>query len=236
MELSYGKSLEAWEGFKGKVEHLIRDFDCKSICEIGGGANPLLDSGVVKASGIDYVVLDISADELAKAPADCRKIEADVCAEDFVGEGNVDFAFSKMLAEHVRDGKTFHSNVGKILRPGGIAFHFFPTLYAAPFIANKLLPETLADSILDLVAPRNRYRQGKFKAYYSWCRGPTPPQLRRLQSVGFEILEYKGFFGHEYYYQKIPPVSAMSRALTDVLIKHPNPYLTSFAYVVLRKK
>ena len=47
-----------------------------------------------------------------------------------------------MLAEHVPDGYRFHSNLFELLKPGGVAFHFMPTLYSPPFVINRLLPET----------------------------------------------------------------------------------------------
>jgi len=75
---------------------------------------------------------------------------------------------------------------------------------------------------------------GKFPAYYSWCYGPTAPMLAMLEEIGYEIIEYKGIFGI-IYYKRIPVIRDLHQAYTNYLAKYPNPYLTSFAQVILRK-
>jgi hypothetical protein len=47
-------------------------------------------------------------------------------------------------------------------------------------------------------------------------------------------VQYWGFFGN-IYYTRIPILRNLHRAYTKYLVKHPSPYLTSFAQVVLRK-
>ena len=116
----------------------------------------------------------------------------------------------------------------------GVAVHYFPTLYTLPFVLNKLIPEGLSSFLLDIFLPRDRYQLGKFPAYYSWCYGPTPPMLAMLADIGYEILEYRGYFG-SIYYSRIPLVRDFHKIYSRNLYRHPNPYLTSFAQVILRK-
>jgi SAM-dependent methyltransferase len=233
-KVSFGKFQEAWQGFFWAVRGLIEANNLKRVCDVGGGANPVLPSDYLDAKGIDYTILDISADELAKAPPGYRRVQADICARDLADLGGFDLIFTKMLAEHVVDGQVFHQNVLRLLSRGGIAFHFFPTLYAPPFVANRLLPERLTHTLLDIFSPRDKVKQGKFPAYYSWCRGPTSSQIERLEALGYEILEYRGFYGHSYY-KKLPPLHAACNAATEFLLKHPLPQLTTFAYLTMRK-
>ena len=98
---------------------------------------------------------------------------------------------------------------------------------------NVLLPERLAYRILILVQSRREKggKKGKFPAYYRWCRCPLSGQFRRLESVGFRVVRYLGFFGHSGYYQKVPWL----KALSGWLQRHPVPWLISFAYVVVEK-
>lgn len=206
----------------------------RRICDIGGGRNPLLPLQTVNNLGMEYTLLDISADELSKAPEGYRKCVEDISAPTISVEGQFDFVFSKMLAEHVSDGERFHRNVFQMLAPGGVAFHYFPTLFTLPFFFNKIFPETLASALLNAVRPRDRNRQGKFPARYSWCYGPTPSQLERLENIGYEIQEYTGLYGHGYY-QHIPVLRNIHAMWMDRLVRHPNPYFTSFAFVLLRK-
>ena len=64
--------------------------------------------------------------------------------------------------------------------------------------------------------------------------GPTRRAIKRFESVGFEVKEFYGTFGHQYYYQ-IPPLNASEFAKARFLLRHPVPALTSYAVVVLRK-
>ena len=66
MKISFGKSEEAWLGFEDYLIRNIRKYEVKSICEIGGGANPVLNQIIIKKFNLDYSILDISQEELEK--------------------------------------------------------------------------------------------------------------------------------------------------------------------------
>jgi hypothetical protein len=116
-----------------------------------------------------------------------------------------------------------------MLRPGGTAVHLFPTLYTPPFLLNRLLTTDVSRGVLFRAFPS---RHVKFPAYYSWCRGPSVKQLRRLQAIGFSVEQYMGFFGHGFY-ARVKPLHLAQQALTSALLEHPVPSMTSFALVVL---
>ena len=233
--ITYARSNEGWGGYTDFLKKLIEVNSIKNVCEVGGGANPTLPLDWLDARGLRYTLLDVSKDELDKASSGYRKIVEDVCSRDLKLSEEFDFVFSRMLAEHVTDGELFHKNILHMLSPGGLAFHFFPTLYALPFLANRLFPERLSSFLLDLLAPRDRYQHAKFPAYYSWCRGPTKIQIGRFNELGYQVETYIGFFGHEGYYQKIPLLRDLSVSISNGLLRHPMPGITSYAYVILRK-
>lgn len=237
MEIRYGRTDWAWSNTFQYIGHQIVSTKAKRILEIGGGANPTFSLDYVALHGLEYTVLDISASELEKAPSGYLKVCADITASELHVGGEYDLIFSRMLAEHVKDGETFHRNVFSLLAPNGIAFHFFPTLFALPFVVNRLLPETLAERVLHALQS-GREKSGyhaKFPAFYSWCRGPMPGQLRRFERLGYQIVEYIGFFGHEGYYERLPFIAKLHRHLSAWLVKHPIPALCSFSYVLLRR-
>jgi SAM-dependent methyltransferase len=233
--VSYGRADNAWAEYGPLIRALIQENSVVSICDIGGGAHPSLPADYVSRNRLEYSVLDSSPEELEKAGPHYRKIVADICAPDLALSGSFDLVCSKMLAEHVKDSRTFHRNVHHMLRPGGIALHFFPTLYAAPFIANRLLPERLTQALQQRFAPRDAVLGKKFPAYYAWCRGPTLRQIRRFEKLGYSVLSYRGFFGHDYY-AKLPPIHEVHDRLTRFLLRHPVPSMTSYAFLVLRKE
>jgi SAM-dependent methyltransferase len=231
-KIIYSDSGEAWKKYRDWISQLAgRDL---RLCEIGGGANPLLGLEEMREKGLQYNLLDISEEELQKAPEGYRKIVMDASSPDFsVGE-KFDLVFSKMLLEHIRDAKQFHQNVLKILADGGLAVHFFPTLYSLPFVANLLLPETLALLFYNFFGRRDSYQHAKFPAYYRWCRGPLTAQIEKFQNLGYEVVEYRGFFGH-FYFDRVQLLKKLERKAASYLLKHPSPLLTSYAFVVLRK-
>ena len=237
MKRDFDTVQHAWERFYACLEKLASQPSTRRICELGAGANPALSLSFIERNNLEYTILDISTEELAKAPSEYVKVRADITSPDLPVSTEYDLVFSKMLAEHVRDPRIFHKNVRRLLSADGIAYHFFPTLYAPPFVLNRLLPEPLSEFIL-LVAQPGRQREGKyakFPTYYGWCRGPSPSQIRRLESSGYTVEEYVGFFGHEYY-RKIKPLHKAQRRISSALVRYPLPWLTSYAYVVMRRK
>jgi SAM-dependent methyltransferase len=235
MLVRYASHEKAW-GFVDFVENLIRRVGARTVCEVGGGANPALGLDFLRTEGIDYTVLDISEEELAKAPSGYRKLQGDAASSDFVPPTRYELVLSRMVAEHVRQPEQFHRNVNRMLVDGGRATHFFPTLYALPFTFNRLAPEAVSEPLLRLVQTGREESgsHGKFPAYYRWCRGPTRRQLERFWGLGFDVEEYVGFFGHGYF-TKVPWLQAVEDRLAAALVRHPAPLLTSYAYVVLRK-
>lgn len=165
------------------------------------------------------------------APDGFVRRRADICDPSVVGGEQYDFVFSIMLAEHVPDGRRMHENVFGLLRPGGLAFHFFPTLYTPVFVLNRLLPEALARPLLDRFYPRG---WAKFPARYSWCRGPTARMVARLRRIGFQIEEFRPFYGTGYL-EKVPLIGPIDRRFTSWAATRRVPHLTSYVFLTLRR-
>ncbi len=235
--ISYA-DVEQFPGW-GAARAFLRDIAGRerpgSVLEVGSGANPTLEPRDLSDLGVDdYTTNDVSADELAKAPHGYETLQADLAEPDWRADRVYDLIFSRMVNEHIKDGRAYYANLFRTLRPGGLTVHCFSTLWAFPFVANRLLPEGLSSKTLDLVAPRNRDQHEKFRTYYSWSRGPTRRSIERFESLGFVVEEYVGYFGHGYY-RRLGPLDSLERAKTRVLVQHPVPLLTSYAVVKLRR-
>ncbi len=232
----YAEFPEAWRQFQDFLRSRIESAEARDVCEVGGGANPAVSLEDIAKHGLRYTILDVSAEELAKAPDAYRKLEADVSSPDFRSEERFDTVFSRTVLEHVTDPQTFHRNVLGILQHGGVAFHFFPTLYAPPFVVNRVLPHRLVEAALLRLQPHRERGgvHGKFPALYAWCRGPTGRQIARFERLGYAVDEYVGFFGHDYY-RSVPPLQRLADRIASLLRRHPVPQLTSYAFVVLRR-
>lgn len=235
--VSWGLGRSAARDFVPFLEELIESTHARRVCDIGGGAKPVVTLDAVERLGLTYTVLDISPDELSKAPSGYNKIRSDACQPSLdIGE-RFELVLSRMLLEHLADPVTFHENVRRMLVPGGRAVHFFPTLWEPTFVVNRLLPERLGERILLRLRP-DRTRDGqaaKFRAYYRWCRGPTARQFNRFKDAGYIVEQYCGFFGAETYLKRIPSLQRTEARVAEAMLRRPKPSLTSYAYVVLRR-
>lgn len=240
MKIEYYPTTKAYPMYLEKLKGLARKPDVIKVCDIGGGANPLFSKEQVEEYGLDYTVLDISAEELAKAPEKYNKIQADITDSNFSLDGEYDLVISKFLAEHISDAASFHQNIFSLLKDGGYSFHYFPTLYNLPFIANRLLPENLSYPILLFFQPHRvkEGKRGKFPASYNWCFGPTKKNIERFTSLGYSIEEYIGFFGHRFYQKSkiLKPLDLLEQLKMQLLLRYPVPLMTQFAQVMLRKE
>lgn len=231
-----GPNADSRLDFLGTIAEVIREHGARRICDIGGGANPTLPIEQVRALGLDYTLLDISQKELDHAHDGYRKVCADITSPDLALDGGYDLAVSAQLAEHVRDGEAFHRNVFRLLGPGGRAVHYFPTLFAPPLLANRLLPEPLLDAVNRSLwkAGSHPGRYAKFPAWYSWCLGPSVFQFGRFASLGYEVEHYTGYFGHSYY-DRVPPLARAHRRWSNRLAARGVWPLTAGALVRLRR-
>ncbi len=235
--IKYEVYQDRWVAYQRSiVKKIAASPDIKTVCEIGGGANPFLDLDFIQSHGLEYSLLDISGDELSKAPDEYHKIQANIADPNLNLTGEYDFVFSHFLAEHVEDGHVFHRNVLNLLGENGRAYHVFPTLYSFPFLVNYFLPEKLSSSMILFFFPgrHKEGRYGKFPAFYSWCKGPIKSQIKKFENLGYAVEEYVGYYGHSYY-EKLPILHKFIKFIANFMKNNPNPFLTTYSYVVLRK-
>jgi SAM-dependent methyltransferase len=221
-----------WDQFKNVCAELIRNGNHKDICEIGAGRDPLFTLEEIEELGVNYTVVDVSAEELELLPEGFHALVADLCEPAGIGLGEqFDFMLSRTAAEHMPDGAMMHKNVLSLLRPGGEVIHLFPTLYHPIFAVNRILPGWVSDVLLNRYDPRAK---PKFKAYYSMCRGPSRRILRRLTEIGYIVAEHRPFYGHDYF-KKVGVLRRLDDRVSAWAARRRNPYLTTYAWLRLRK-
>jgi SAM-dependent methyltransferase len=212
----------------------------RSIADLGGGANPMLDEDFVLRNGLRYQVLDISETELRKGPAYCDKTCVDICAspdlfDQSVTANSIDLAFSHMFLEHIREPDVAHRNIHRALRPGGVAVHFYPSPNNIPLFINKILPGDLSTGLVRIFQPQRdlKGRLGKFPAYYKLC-GKSSDFLRsHFRTLGFDVVCHTGFVGHGYYL-RFPIIHKIGKALRAPVIAA-GIRATSFELLILQK-
>lgn len=220
----------AWKNYKSVVLSLQREFDCRSLMEVGGGRSPLIDEQEHKSLGTRYTVNDISAAELRLAPEWPLKACFDICSPPSNAASSFDLIFSKMVFEHIPNARAAYQAVYRLLVPDGICLSFFPTLYCLPFLMNCLSPERLA---LKLQRAFDSRGNPKFPAFYSWCRSTVSLQ-RHLEAIGFRRVIISAFYGHNYY-RSIPVVRGVERRWTEFSRREDLRLFSSFAYAFMQK-
>jgi hypothetical protein len=230
----HGKSwLDAMHGYDDTLRSIIARYPDADILELGGGRWPSFRLADLPDNLRSYTVNDISEEELSQVPHEYSKACFDVSGNASGFEGLYDVVFSRFLAEHVRDGRTMHHNIHKVLKSGGTAFHLIPTLYALPFVINRLLPERVGQKVLNAFSPR-REISPKFPAYYSQCFGDTPAMRRMFDEIGYEQLEIRNFYGH-FYYEAIPVLRNLESWFSSLASRNQWSWCSSYAYLIARK-
>lgn len=229
-----------WEKVGNFIQKIIITNNSKSIGDVGGGRLPRIGLDFLRQHGLGYYLFDISAAELAQADNQYIKIEMNVCCNesDFSkarAPENLDLIFSHMLLEHLPDPLQAHRNFFKMLRPGGLSVHLFPSNQNLPLFVNRLIPEKISYAILKKLQPHRNTsgEEGKFEAYYHLCGAPSQKLRTAYESVGFEVLQHTSYVGHEYY-RRIKPLAAIEKKLRPLLVKMKAPMISA-NLLILRK-
>ncbi|BDV33059.1 class I SAM-dependent methyltransferase [Methylocystis iwaonis] len=229
----------AWENYKRTIIEIARQKGLKRHLEIGGGRDPLFLPDEIVTLGFDVTLNDISARELSLAPAGYSTVVCDIAGKDakaILGPERYDIAYSRMVMEHVPDVASMWENIAYTLAPGGVAFSFFPTLYAPPYVLNRLIPEKISRWMLETVFP-DRKDDGdnpKFPAYYDHCFSDESKILPILKRAGFSEVVVLPFWGYSYFW-KFPGIKQLDAAFTNIARKRQWRAFSSFAYVIATK-
>src|ERR1700740_2708581 len=87
----YGNEIKPPFRFADAFKRFLEVEDIRSVCDVGGGANPMASLELANRTGVErYVLLDISDEELAKAPAGYEKVAADITNDGVAGLGTFD--------------------------------------------------------------------------------------------------------------------------------------------------
>jgi len=225
-------SEKSWYDHPIIIKKYLDEHQPKTILEIGAGPNPCIDQQLIKQYNIDYHLNDYARSELEKGNNNYQKIPGDFLEIDLPQK--YDFIVSRMVLEHVNTPKDFHKKIYDHLNPGGIAIHFFATLYSIPAILNLILPEFVSDKLVKWGQNRDEEFHGKFPASYAWCRGPIRGYHEKFEKIGFTILEQKGYVGHGYLSTK-KNLHRIEKIFSKILLKINAPLLCSNTILVVQK-
>ena len=234
----------AWDNYRGAVLALAqarratrrRSGELVRMLEIGGGRGPLLRPAEATAAGIAVTVNDIDQRELSLGPPEFEKAEFDIADQAPPPLcGQFDLVISRMVMEHVRDGRRAWANMAALLAPGGVALAFHPTLYAPPFVVNLVLPEALTARVLRFFFPtRHDGDYPKFPARYQLCVSNSHKLEPILQSCGFSEVLIAPIWGHGYF-RHIPLLRELDAGLQRLAEARDWRWLSTYAFTLARR-
>ncbi len=229
----------AWANYESTILALSDRFGLTRLCEIGGGRDPAFQPGNPALEGLSLTVNDIDQLELDFAPSGLGKARFDIAgdmSEPDARPGSYDLMFSRMVFEHVDGVERAWRNIHTLLKPGGVALAFFPTLYAPVFTLNRVIPESLSRRIVHAMFPNRRDGGGdpKFPALYDCCRSSEQALKPILTQAGFSETHIQPFWGHGYF-NRMPGIKQLDHAFNVAAARLDWRLMTTYAFVVVRR-
>ncbi|RWB06310.1 methyltransferase domain-containing protein [Mesorhizobium sp.] len=161
------------------------------LYDVGGGSRPFVSISTKRRLSLTIVGLDISADELSRAPQGAydRTIAADLCT--YTGSGDADVAVCQATLEHVPDTAGAIRGLASTVRPGGCVVIFAPCRNALFARLNLILPEGVKRRLLFALFPAKAEGHDGFKAYYDRC---TPREIEALAAANNLVVEERQLY------------------------------------------
>jgi 2-polyprenyl-6-hydroxyphenyl methylase/3-demethylubiquinone-9 3-methyltransferase len=166
------------------------------IYDVGGGKSPYLDPEKKKQFNARVIGLDVSLEDLNRAPA--GSYDEVICADimTYRGKRDADIVLCQALLEHVKDVEKAFRSLSGILKPGGLAILFSPNRHSLYARLNRVLPQSIKKLLLHAIFPAASRNQG-FPAYYNKC---TPAEFRKLsEQYNLSIVEERYYYISSYF-------------------------------------
>lgn len=187
----------------GDFPNLVREYLRPSIrvYDIGGGKQPFLSADEKHRLGCCVTGIDISGEELSRAPAGTydRAVTADIAS--YRGSSDADLVICRAVLEHVGNVEDAFRSIASVLKPGGVLVLFAPCRNAAFARLNLILPESLKRRILFSLFPAKSHDQG-FPAHYDRC---TPSEIAAISRAnGLRVQEVRRYYASSYFSALVP--------------------------------
>lgn len=229
----------AWDHYEDVVLALARHYGLQDMCEIGGGRDPGFLPDDPKTRGLSLTVNDIDQGELDHAPAGIPKACFDIAGdlrEPAARPGSYDMMFSRMVFEHITDVERAWTNIHTLLKPGGVALAFNPTLWAPVFTLNHMIPASWSRRIVQVLFPNRADGGGDpvFPAHYDWCFSSQAKIAPMLKRAGFRDIHIQPFWGHGYF-DRMPGLKQADHLFNLAAAKANLRLFTTYAFTIVRK-
>lgn len=181
----------------------------QTVVDLGAGRSsrfaPLYDH----TNGTTVIGVDVSAAEL-RANTD---VDVPVVIEPGgplpFADGAVDLLVSRSTLEHVAGVDRMLAEVQRVLAPGAVTIHVFPSKLAPFSLLNRLLPRRVTTWLLHRLVPGSDGRLG-FPAHYEHCTATA--MERALRRHGLEVVRTRVSYYQSRYFAFLVPLYVASVA------------------------
>ncbi len=196
------------------------------VVDFGGGPRCTFAKYREPKLGTRIIAVDVSHEEMQENHDVDEKRVADITTSMPFARDEVDMITSRFVLEHLADVENFVRLSRRVLKQGGYFIHLVPSKFAPFALINQTLPASLSKTLLHVIYPDTRGRQG-FKAYYDNCYYSA---LKRLfQEHGFRVVDARFGYYQSHYFTFFVPLFLLS-SLYEILLwasgaKNLSPYV-----------
>lgn len=201
--------INVFREYSATVARALQRPDIQRVTDVGAGAAVPYSKERSHEDGAYIIGLDVASEAMAKNPDLDERRVADIVASPLpFSDGELDMIVSSSVLEHLENLENFVNESARVLRPGGLFIHVFPSRYALFAVLNRTLPHRISRSLLYFFHPQVIGVQG-FKAYYDHCYATA--YCRLLTKHGFTITEIKtSYYGSSPYFSIFFPAFIVS--------------------------
>lgn len=204
------------DGNRDYVDNLVRSHVRPGdlIYDVGGGKNPFFPAEEKSGLSLRVTGIDISEQELARAPAGAydETLACDIAK--LVGRRDGDVVICQAVLEHVKDTENAFKAMASLLKAGGQALIFVPSRNALFARINLLLPQGMKESILYGIYPSSRESQG-FPSFYHRC---TPRDFARMAHENGMAVEHARYYFKSSYFEFFFPAYVLWRLYQRIAV------------------
>jgi SAM-dependent methyltransferase len=184
------------------------------VLDIGGGHSAPFARHRREPGDALIIGMDVLPGHLAGNSSIDHAVAADVCRSIPFKDGTVDVIATRSVLEHLADSTSLFAEIHRVLRPGGVCLHVFPTGYAPFSVINRLLPNRWARRLLHALFPEWADDCG-FRAYYDHCH--FPDIARRHVRAGLVVSRIEFRYYQSIYFKFFAPLYLIS-VVYDLLL------------------
>jgi len=169
------------------------------VADVGGGKT-LSYAQYVTPGSAHIVAVDISETELSANESVAETRVADISRHLPFDDAEVDMLTSSSVLEHLPDLGGFLDEAARVVKPGGVMVHIFPSRLTPFATMNRALPERLKRWLLVRLFPETEGLCG-FPAFYDRCYyaafvSECERRGFRIESVGTAYYGSSPYFVH----------------------------------------